>query len=81
MSALCGVGIPEILNSPVEYARTFSETYNVIVVLKLERMIVAVPRQDTIYINTKGHQAIAKGGAGDVLTGFVTGLLACSKQP
>lgn len=81
MSYLSGESIGDILENPIESAKAFSAKYNVIVVLKLERMIVAIPRQDNIYINTKGHQAIAKGGAGDVLTGFITGLVAQNKQP
>ena len=81
MSYLSGESIEDILDHPVESAKAFSTKYNIIVVLKLERMIVAIPRQDNIYINTKGHQAIAKGGAGDVLTGFITGLVAQNKQP
>lgn len=81
MSYLSGESVSEILAHPIESVKAFSEKYNVIVVLKLERMIVAVPKQDTIYINIKGHQAIAKGGSGDVLTGFITGVLAQNKQP
>lgn len=81
MSYLTGESISDILSHPLESAKAFSKKYNVIVVLKLERMIIAVPGEDTLYINTKGHQAIAKGGAGDVLTGFITGLLAQNKEP
>ena len=81
MSYLTGESIADILMHPLESATAFSKKYNVIVVLKLERMIIAVPEQDAIYINTKGHQAIAKGGSGDVLTGFITGLLAQNKDP
>lgn len=81
MSYLSGESVAEILAHPIESAKAFSKKYNVIIVLKLERMIVAVPKQDAVYINTKGHQAIAKGGAGDVLAGFITGLLAQNKQP
>lgn len=80
MSYLSGESIADILAHPVESARSFSERYGIIVVLKIERMIVAVP-DGSIYINSRGHSAIAKGGAGDVLTGFITGLLAQNKQP
>lgn len=80
MAYLSGESIADILLHPIESAKSFSERFGVIVVLKIERMIVALPSGE-VYINGKGHTAIAKGGAGDVLTGMITGLLAQNRQP
>lgn len=81
MSMLCEVSVEEILKDPMKYARNFSKRYGVITVLKLERMFIVDPASETLYIAAKGHQAVAKGGAGDVLTGFITGILACNNKP
>lgn len=80
MAYLSGETIEDILLHPIETAKNFSEHFGVVVVLKIERMIVALPSGE-VYINSKGHTAIAKGGAGDVLTGMITGLLAQNRQP
>lgn len=79
LAYLNGESIEEILAHPIESAQTFSEYFGIVVVLKIERMIVALPTGE-VYINSKGHSAIAKGGAGDVLTGMITGLLAQKMQ-
>lgn len=81
MSHLSEESIEDILAHPVESAKNFSTKYGAIVVLKLERMIVAMPEVEEVYVVSKGHSAIAKGGAGDVLTGFITGILAQTKNP
>ena len=80
MAYLNGESIDDILVHPIESAKSFSERFGIIVVLKIERMIVAFPSGE-VYINAKGHTAIAKGGAGDVLTGMITGVLAQNRRP
>ena len=35
----------------------------------------------SVYVNTSGNQSMAKGGAGDVLGGMITGLLAQKIEP
>ena len=44
-------------------------------VLKGARTLIAGPN-NPIYVNPTGNKALASGGSGDVLTGFISGLLA-----
>ncbi|NLA87118.1 MAG: bifunctional ADP-dependent NAD(P)H-hydrate dehydratase/NAD(P)H-hydrate epimerase, partial [Clostridiales bacterium] len=45
-----------------------------ILVLKGHRTMTALP-DGTVYINTTGGPAMAKGGTGDVLAGMITSLI------
>jgi NAD(P)H-hydrate epimerase len=47
----------------------------VCLVLKGHRTLVAAP-DGTVWINTTGSPAMAKGGSGDILTGLIAGLIA-----
>lgn len=55
-------------------ARRFAEKHNCILVLKGHRTVTALP-DGTVYINTTGGPAMAKGGTGDVLAGIATSLI------
>lgn len=55
-------------------AKGFASKYNVTLVLKGSRTIVADP-EGNIYTNTTGNPGMASGGAGDVLTGIVASFL------
>ncbi len=54
--------------------------YNIIIVVKGPDTFIALPSGKT-YINTTGNPGMATGGAGDVLTGIITGLLAQQLSP
>ncbi|MGE4214520.1 MAG: NAD(P)H-hydrate dehydratase [Anaerotignaceae bacterium] len=75
MSRLTGIKVKDILNDTIGTALNFAMEYNTIVVLKEARTIIASPTGE-VYINTTGNCAMAKGGAGDVLSGIIGGLLA-----
>ncbi len=75
MARISGLSVEEILDDPIKAAKTFATAYHVILVLKLERSIIADP-SGNVYINRYGNSGLAKGGSGDVLTGVICGLLA-----
>ena len=56
-------------------ARRFAAERNVVLVLKGDRTITALP-DGRAWINPTGSPALATGGTGDILTGLIAGLLA-----
>ncbi len=62
-------------------AMHFSRQCNCILVLKGPNTLVVTPHPAKIYRNTSGNSALAKAGAGDVLTGVIVGLLAQKVEP
>lgn len=62
----------DILQKPKELA----ETYGCVTVCKDAATAVAVPGEETVYLNTVGNDGMATAGMGDVLTGIIGGLLA-----
>jgi ADP-dependent NAD(P)H-hydrate dehydratase / NAD(P)H-hydrate epimerase len=75
MARLTGQRAEEGLRDPVSWAMSLSEQTGCYVVLKLSTTVLCAP--DGRYaINTTGNPGMATGGAGDVLTGLLAGLLA-----
>lgn len=64
----------------VENARIQAMRYNICIVLKGKYTAVISPEGACRY-NTTGNAGMATGGAGDVLTGIITGLLAQGYAP
>ena len=79
MSRLVGRPIAAVLRNRVELAREFATQHGLIVVLKGSRTLIAAPDGE-VYINPTGNAGMATGGAGDVLTGLIAGLLAQKKD-
>lgn len=75
MSRLCGRTIAEIEADRVAIARGFALRFQVVLVLKGARSLIATP-QGEIFVNGSGNPGLASGGTGDVLTGLIAGLLA-----
>ncbi|MBI9010795.1 MAG: NAD(P)H-hydrate dehydratase [Clostridiales bacterium] len=75
MSRLTKLSIAEILDDPIKIARKYAVQWEVTVVLKSARTIVAT-KDGNIYININGNSGMATAGTGDVLTGIITGLMA-----
>lgn len=69
----------EILEDILLTARQFACEYRVICALKDARTVVSDGVRT--YINTSGNSGMACGGAGDVLTGVICGLLAQGMTP
>lgn len=75
MARLCGCSITEVEADRVAVARSFAMRYQVVLVLKGARSLIATP-QGEIFVNGNGNPGLASGGSGDVLTGLIGGLLA-----
>jgi len=75
MARLAGVSTAEVQANRVELARRLATERGVFIVLKGFRTLVATP-QGQVYVNPTGNAGMATGGTGDVLTGFIAGLMA-----
>ena len=64
----------------LDHARIQAMKYNIIIVLKGHHTAIITPEGECWY-NMTGNAGMAKGGAGDVLTGIITGLLAQGYEP
>ena len=71
-SRLCQIPTEEILENPVEIAKSFAAKYRVILLLKGSTTIIT-DGINTIFVE-KGGKGMATAGSGDVLTGILTGL-------
>ena len=77
MANFTDLTIKDLKENPVKCARDFAKSYPVICVMKDARTVVSLNERHT-FINTSGNNAMAKGGAGDVLAGVITGLIGIS---
>lgn len=80
MARLMGASVPQIQTDRLTCAREFARKYNLHVVLKGARTVIAHP-DGKVYINPTGNAGMASGGMGDVLTGVIGGLLAQGYAP
>lgn len=74
-SRLLKVEVEEILENPMNYAKTLSEAFSCTTVLKLHSTVVC-SQDGEVYINETGNSALAKAGTGDILTGMIAGFCA-----
>jgi hydroxyethylthiazole kinase-like uncharacterized protein yjeF len=77
---LLGVDNELIQADRAEAALNLAKKFNVICVLKGAGTICAYP-DGASFVNTTGNPALASGGTGDVLTGFVASLIAQGVKP
>jgi hydroxyethylthiazole kinase-like uncharacterized protein yjeF len=75
MLRLLGTADKSALADRVSAAREFAARHDVILVLKGSRTIVAAP-DGRVSINPTGNAGLGTGGAGDTLTGVITGFIA-----
>ncbi|MGD0034775.1 NAD(P)H-hydrate dehydratase [Paenibacillus illinoisensis] len=75
MGRLLGMPTPEVQRDRIGHAARYAREQGVTLVLKGARTVIATPSGEA-YINTTGHAGMGTGGAGDVLTGIIAGLLA-----
>jgi ADP-dependent NAD(P)H-hydrate dehydratase / NAD(P)H-hydrate epimerase len=75
MLRLLGVNDKSALDDRVAVARRFAVEHHVILLLKGSRAIIAAP-DGRVFINATGNAGLGTAGAGDTLTGVITGCLA-----
>jgi NAD(P)H-hydrate epimerase len=75
MRRLMGSDDKSPLNDRVAAAREFATSREVIVLLKGTRSIIASP-DGRVFVNPTGNAGLGTAGAGDTLTGIITGFLA-----
>lgn len=78
-AALIGISISELKKDILKYGKSFALRTGAYLVLKGAPTIIFNPNGESL-INTTGNPALAKFGTGDVLTGFIAGLLAQQKD-
>lgn len=75
MARLLGVSSSDVQEDRIGVSRRFSTEYNIYLVLKGARTIIAEP-SGAVYINPTGNPGMATAGTGDILTGIIAGLVA-----
>jgi NAD(P)H-hydrate epimerase len=75
MARLEGATIAKVQAHRLATAKDFAQRHGVTLVLKGARTLIAHP-DGSVAVNTTGNPGMAKGGSGDLLTGFVAGMLA-----
>ncbi|MBA2737898.1 MAG: NAD(P)H-hydrate dehydratase [Pyrinomonadaceae bacterium] len=76
---LLGTKDKEAIKDRVKAARDFAGKYNVILVLKGERSLIAAP-DGTVVVNPTGNSGLGKAGNGDTLAGIIVGFVAQAAQ-
>lgn len=69
------IGSKEKLVDRVEAIRAFAQEHNLILLLKGSRSLVAAPNGN-VFVNQTGNAGLGTAGAGDTLTGIISGFLA-----
>ena len=75
MSRMLNSTVAEVQADRVGVARRFAMERAVTLVLKGHRTLIAFP-DGRVWVNPTGSPAMSTGGTGDILTGFVAGLMA-----
>lgn len=75
MARMTGLTIDEIQNHRAEVAGQFAKKWDIVVVLKGARTVIAAP-DGRVWINSSGNSGMGSGGMGDILTGIIAGWLA-----
>jgi len=75
ISRIKDISIDELQNNRFKYLEEFCKKYpNVVLVLKGANVLIG--KDDKVYINKFGTNALSFGGSGDILSGIISSLLA-----
>ncbi len=80
MARLTGSSVAAVQAGRKKVAKDFSLRYNVTLILKGHRTLVASPHR-SLYVNDTGNPGMATAGSGDVLAGMVAAFLAQGLSP
>jgi ADP-dependent NAD(P)H-hydrate dehydratase / NAD(P)H-hydrate epimerase len=75
MSRLAGISIKAVQADRLNVARSFARDHHLVLVLKGDRTIIALP-DGSAWVNPTGNPGMATGGTGDILTGMTAGVIA-----
>jgi hydroxyethylthiazole kinase-like uncharacterized protein yjeF len=75
MGRLAGISTNAVQADRLNVARTFAREHRVVLVLKGNLTVIALP-DGTEWVNPTGNPGMATGGTGDILTGMTAGILA-----
>lgn len=78
-SRLCGTDVADIQLHRIDAAKKFAAEHKCVLVLKGAGTIITDGK--TVYINSSGSSALAKAGSGDVLSGFLSAMVAQGVEP
>ena len=79
MLRLMGTSDKAALNDRIAAARKFATQHEVILLLKGGRSLIAAP-DGRVFLNSTGNAGLGTAGAGDTLTGVITGFLAQARS-
>lgn len=80
MARLLNISVDEVQENRIDIACDFSKRWNVVLVLKGSKTIVATP-DGRVFINTTGNSGMATGGTGDVLAGIIASFICQGVEP
>jgi ADP-dependent NAD(P)H-hydrate dehydratase / NAD(P)H-hydrate epimerase len=80
MSNLLNKTVKDVEENRLEIASHFAKEHSIYLLLKGHRSVIADPKGE-LYINPYGHDALGKGGSGDILTGLIASFLAQGASP
>ncbi|MDH6370893.1 hydroxyethylthiazole kinase-like uncharacterized protein yjeF [Paenibacillus sp. PastF-3] len=75
MARLASITTAQVQRDRICLAMGYAKEHGVTLVLKGAHTVIATP-EGQAYVNTTGHPGMGTGGAGDVLTGIISSLLA-----
>lgn len=80
MAKLLDISIEKLQEKRVYYSELIAKKYNMTIVLKGHKTVVASPIHG-IYINDTGNPGMATAGSGDILTGMIASFLGQGIKP